>query len=164
MNLKNELKPLRRKLIGHGALLIFAGGILGFGFLFFLLGHITVWPIPGELQFQMPGKYDAWRMAHMEAIVNGALIWLLAAVLPLLPFSSLRGLRLTSYAMVIVAWTFVIASTIKLFFANSRGLEATGLLSNNIVFGLFYVGVALVMIVMATIAWKSLRGEKSGSA
>lgn len=158
MSAEYEIKSLSRRLIGHGALLIFSGGVIGFGFLFFIMGHIALWPIPGEIQFQIPGDYTAWQMAHLEAIINGAIIWLMAAILPLLPFT-ITGLRRTANGMLVVAWTFVIASTIKPFFANSRGLEASGLLSNNIVFGLFYVGVALVMVLMAVIAWKSLRGD-----
>lgn len=158
MSFEDEIKPLRRLLIGHGALLIFAGGVIGFGFLFFIMGHIALWPIPGEINFQMPGNYTDWVMAHLEAIINGAIIWLMAAILPLLPFT-MTGLRRAAHGMLVVAWTFVIASTIKPFFPDSRGLEASSLLSNNIVFGLFYVGVAVVMVLMAVIAWKSLRGD-----
>ena len=160
MNLEDEIKPYRRTLIGHGALLIFCGGVIGFGFLFFLMGHISLWPIPGAINFQMPGNYIAWRMAHLEAILNGSILWLLAAILPLLPFSA-KGLRRITYGMITVAWTFVLASTIKPLFRNSRGLEASHLLSNNVVFGLFYVGVVLVMGIMAIIAVKSLRGARS---
>lgn len=157
MNAQDPLHSLRRLLIGHGALLIFAAGVIGFGFLFFLIGAVKLWPIPGVLEFQMPGSYDDWRMAHMEAVINGALLWLMAAVLPLLPFSAV-GQRRATLGMIVVAWTFVIASAMKPLFPASRGLAASGLLSNNIVFGLFYVGVLLVMGIMAMIAYRALRG------
>ncbi len=158
MTSEGQLRSCQRTLIGHGALLIFAGGVIGFGFLFFIVGYISLWPIPGEIHYQMPGNYTAWVMAHLEALINGMLMWLLAAILPLLPFSA-KGLKRSVYGMITVAWTFVIASTIKPFFANSRGLVPSNLLSNNIVFGLFYVGVVLVMVIMAVIAVKSLRGD-----
>lgn len=160
MMMETQLNPLRRTLIGHGALLIFAGGAIGFAFLFFILGELRLWPIPGVIEYQLPGSERAWRMAHLEAIINGALVWLVAAILPMLPFSVV-GARRVVYGLLIVAWTFVIASTIAALFPDSRGLAASATLTNNIVFGLFYVGVALVMAIMAAIAWRSLRGEPS---
>ena len=42
----SETKGIQRMLIGHGALLLFVAGVLGFGFLFFLMGRIALWPIP----------------------------------------------------------------------------------------------------------------------
>lgn len=159
MTSSEELKPLRRLLIGHGALLILAGSVIGFAFLFFLMGEISLWPIPGKIDYQMPGTYDAWRMAHMEAIINGALAWIAAAVLPLLPFTAV-GARRVVYGLLVVAWTFVLGSLFDPLFADSRGLAASNVLTNNIAFGLFYVGVVLVMVIMAVIAYKALRGDR----
>lgn len=152
---QDALKSLRRKLIGHGALLVFAGGVIGFGFLFFLIGKIALWPIPGEINVQLPGTYDGWRMAHLEGILNGVLLWLTAAVLRFLPFGEI-GLRRTVNWLIIVGWTFVIASTIDPLFLDSRGLEFGGPFSNLVAFFLFYVGVLAVMIIMPIIAYKSL--------
>lgn len=160
MNLEEEIKPLRRLLIGHGALLMLAAGVLGTAFTFFIIGHVALWPIPGRIHYQIPGTYHDWHMAHMEALINGAVVFLVAALLPALPFAW-KGLKRIAYAVVIVAWVNVIASTIKIFFKDSQGLEATSLLSNNIVFALFYVGVVVFLVLMATIAWKCLRGTAS---
>lgn len=154
----NVLAKPRRLLIGHGALLIFTGGVIGFGFLFFLIGRIELWPIPWTLDYQLPGTYDAWRMAHMEAIVNGALLWITAAVLPLLPFSA-RGQKRFGACMILIAWTIVIASGLDPLFNDSRGLAFGGPLTNNLAFFLFYIGVPLVMIVMAIVAFKALRPQ-----
>jgi hypothetical protein len=155
MTLAVELKPLRRLLIGHGALMILVGGVIGFGFLFFLMGEISLWPIPGRIDYQMPGTYDAWRMAHMEAIVNGAILWIVAAVLQHLPFT-VAGSRRAVYGMLVIAWSIVIASSLDPLFPDSRGLAASDSLTNNIAFGLFYIGVVGVMILMAVIAYKAL--------
>lgn len=157
-----RLARLRGLLIGHGALLIFTGGLIGFAFLFFLLGEIRLWPIPGTIEYQIPGTYDAWRMAHMEAIVNGALLWIAAAVLPLIPFRA-RGLAWTSYGLIVVAWTFVAGSMFDPLFPDSRGLAASDSLTNNLAFGIFYVGVVLVMVIMATIAYRALSGRHADS-
>lgn len=149
------LKRNQKRLIGHGAALIFLGGVLGFAFLFFLIGKIALWPLPGEISFQMPGSYDAWRMAHMEAIINGLILWLMAAIIHLLPFSPLGQTRIAN-GLIVVGWTFVIASSIDPLFAESRGLAFGGPLSNQLAFFLFYIGVVLVMIITALIAWRSL--------
>ncbi|TJY64790.1 hypothetical protein E4T66_00660 [Sinimarinibacterium sp. CAU 1509] len=156
MSSADPIADARRHLIGHGALLIFAGGAIGFGFLFFLIGHITLWPIPGVIEVQLPGTYDAWRMAHLEGIINGFALWLAAAVLPLIPLSTL-GRKRTAHGLIVVAWTFVIASLLDPLFPHSRGLEFGGPATNQIAFFLFYVGVVLVMLITATIAWKALR-------
>ncbi len=155
MSLPAELAPLRRRLIGHGALMIFVGGVIGFGFLFFLMGEVSLWPIPGRIDYQMPGTYDAWRMAHMEAIVNGALLWIVAAVLQHLPFTAV-GCRRAVSGMLVITWSIVIASAFDPLFPDSRGLAASDSLTNNIAFGLFYIGVVGVMILMAVIAYKAL--------
>lgn len=146
---------IRRKLIGHGALIVFLAGIIGFGFLFFLIGKIALWPIPGEIQYQLPGTYDAWRMAHMEGIINGLMLWLVAALIHLLPFAE-NTINRVGYGFIIVAWTIVLASALDPLFPNSRGLEFGGPVTNNLAFFLFYVGVLLVMVLMAAIAYKSL--------
>ena len=163
MKTVDTLKPLRRLLIGHGALMIFVGGVIGFGFLFFLIGDIRLWPIPGRIDYQLPGTYDAWRMAHMEAIVNGAILWIGAAVLQHLPFTTV-GVRRTVYTMLVIAWTIVIASALDPLFPDSRGLAVSDSLTNNIAFGLFYIGVVAVMVLMAAIAYKALLGKHDDDA
>ena len=155
MEMSNTVKGYQRSLIGHGAFLIFIGGVLGFGFLFFLIGKIALWPIPWEIDYQMPGTYDAWRMAHMEGIINGLALWLTAAILPVFPFSD-KGKKRIAFGMIIVGWTIVLASSLDPLFPDSRGLEFGGPATNQMAFFLFYVGVVGVMIIMAIIAWKCL--------
>ena len=159
MDEQAQLKRLQRILIGHGGLLLFVAGILGFGFVFFLIGKIALWPIPWEIDYQLPGTYDAWRMAHMEGIANALLLWLTAAVLPLMPFST-TGRKRLAYAMLIITWTIVTASALDPLFENSRGLEFGGPVTNHLAFFLFYVGVLGAMIVPAIIAWRCLRPQK----
>lgn len=107
----DALVGIRRHLLGYGAILLFIGGVIGFGFLFFLIGRLELWPLPGAIDYQMPGTYDAWRMAHMEAIVNGFGLWLAAAILPLIPLGVV-ALRRVGYGLIVVAWTFAVASSL----------------------------------------------------
>ncbi len=149
------IRSSQRKLIGHGAIIIFIAGVIGFGFLFFLIGRIELWPIPGRIDYQMPGTYDAWRMAHMEGIVNGLLLWLTAAILPLLPFGEV-GAKRAAYTTIVIAWTIVLASALDPLFPDSRGLAFGGPVTNQLAFFLFYIGVGAVMVLMAVIAWRCL--------
>jgi hypothetical protein len=152
-NEAEDIRKSQRLLVGHGALVLTAAFIIGFGFLFFLIEEIRLWPIPGAIDFQMPGTYDAWRMAHMEGITNGFGLWLMAAVLPLLNFSAKTSRRI-AVGMIITAWTIVIASTFDPLFPDSRGLSLTGetSLTNDIAFLLFLVGLAIVIAIMLKIA------------
>ena len=155
----SSLLRCQRLLVGHGALVLLLGFVIGFGFLFFLLGEISLWPIPGGIDYQMPGTYDAWRMAHMEGVVNGLALWLVALVLPLVPVSDVLRGRLT-WGMILAAWTIVVASAIDPLFPQARGLSMGGTVPNTIAFLLFYVGIVAVVWVVATIAVKALAGAR----
>ena len=134
----------RRWLIGHGALALLVGCILGFGFLFFLVGEIKLWPIPGKIELKMPGTYDAWRMAHLEGIINGLALWIVAVLLPLVPTTEKMHKRL-ALAFIITAWSFIIGATFDPFFADSRGLAFGGPITNLLAFFSFYPGVLAVI-------------------
>lgn len=156
--MENELKKSQRLLLGHGALVLLIGFAIGFGFLFFLIGEISLWPFPGSIAYQMPGTYDAWRMAHTEGIANGMMLWLLAALLPSLA-SVVKRLHRLAVAMVVVAWTIVIASAIDPFFPEARGLvfNPNSNLANDVAFFLFYIGIVTVCAVVAYVAIKAFR-------
>lgn len=158
----HSLLRCQRLLVGHGALVLLFGFVVGFGFLFFLIGEIALWPIPGSIDYQLPGTYDAWRMAHMEAIVNGFGLWIVALVLPLVPLSDTLRPRIT-WGMILVAWTIVLASAIDPLFPDARGLEFGRNLPNTIAFFLFYVGILTVMWVVAIIAVRSLAAAREDS-
>lgn len=158
-----QLKAVQRTLIGNGALLIFLAGALGFGFLFFLLGEIKLWPIPGTIAYQMPGSIKAWRMAHLEGVINGLILWIAALLMPLLPFT-IRALRRIAWGLIVVGWTFTIASAFDALFPDSRGLAYGGPLSNQLAFFMFYVGVLIVMAIMASIAYRTLFARSTDGA
>ena len=155
--------PLRRHqqlLIGHGALVLLFGFIVGFGFVFFLLGKIALWPIPGSIDYQLPGTYDAWRMAHLEGIMNGFALWIVAAVLPFMPFAA-KGIRNLTWGFILIAWFIVVASLFDPLFPDARALEYGRNALNTIAFLIFYPAIFGVVVVVCAIAWKSLRRPKS---
>ena len=98
MKNNSELLATQRLLIASGALLIFFAGVAGFGFLFFLLGEIRLWPFP-TIEYQLPGSVKAWRMTHLEGVLGGLIHWMLAALLPLMPFT-IKSIRRMSIAMI----------------------------------------------------------------
>mgnify|MGYP000660260335 CR=1 FL=1 len=153
----DDLRKSQRLLVGHGALVLLFAFVVGFGFLFFLIGEIALWPIPGSIDYQMPGTYDAWRMAHMEGITNGFGLWLMAAVLPMLNLS-VKTCRRIAIGMIITAWTIVIASAFDPLLPSSRGLALTdeSSLTKDIAFLLFVVGIGIVVAIMAKIAYECL--------
>jgi hypothetical protein len=153
----DEIRKSQRLLVGHGALVLLFAFAMGFGFLFFLVGDIRLWPIPWVIDYQMPGTYDAWRMAHMEGITNGFGLWLMAAVLPLLGLSA-RTCRRIAIGMVIVAWTIVVASSFDPLFPNARGLALTSdsNLMNDLAFLLFVIGIGIVIAIMIKVAKQCL--------
>lgn len=151
-----HLSPVRTRLVGHGALVLLVGGVFGFGYLFFLIGRIELWPIPGAIPQQLPGTIKAWRMAHLEGILNGLFLWLFAAILPLIPVSTVFARRLTT-AFIVMAWLLPFASILDALFPDSRGLAFHGPFTNYLAFFMFYVGILWSMWALGLIAWTCLR-------
>lgn len=153
----NDYRAIQTMLVRQGGLVLLLGFAAGFGFVFFLIGSIELWPIPGKIAVQLPGTVKAWRMSHLEGVMNGLMLWLLAAVLPTfaLPIATARRI---ARMLVVTAWTFPIASLFDAFFQNSRGLRFGGPVTNLIPFFLFYVGIILLVWAVIEITIKVGRG------
>ncbi len=158
----NSLLRCQQLLVGHGALVLLFSFVVGFAFVFFLIGEVKLWPIPGSIDYQMPGTYDAWRMAHMEGIANGFALWVVALVLPLVPLTEALRTRIT-WGMIVVAWTIVLAATIDPLFPEARGLAFGANTPNTVAFLLFYVGILTVIWVVSVIAVRSLTAARHPS-
>lgn len=152
-----DYRAIQTMLVRQGGLVLLLGFAAGFGFVFFLIGSIELWPIPGKIAMQLPGTVKAWRMSHLEGVMNGLMLWLLAAVLPTfaLPIATARRI---ARMLVVTAWTFPIASLFDAFFENSRGLRFGGPVTNLIPFFLFYVGIILLVWAVIEITLKVGRG------
>ncbi len=108
-------------MIGHGALVLFLGLVTGYLFAFNLVGEITLWPIPGTIDLQLPGDAARWRGAHVGMITNALMIIAIALALPHLRLTP--GVeRLTAWGMILTVWGnvgFYLASALG---ASGRGL------------------------------------------
>ncbi|WP_421836647.1 hypothetical protein [Novosphingobium sp.] len=144
----SELRAVQRMLIVQGGYVMLLGFVAGFGFVFYLIGSIELWPIPGKIAVQLPGTDKAWRMSHMEGVLNGLLLWLVAALQPAMALPVATARRIARM-LVLTAWCFPIASLFDALFKDSRGLKFAAPVTNLIPFFLFYVGIiALVWAVV----------------
>jgi hypothetical protein len=111
-------KRYQALMIGHGALVLLVGLLMGFGFIFSLIGEISLWPIPGHWAIPMPGDERAWRAAHIGNILNGVMAMAGGLCLPYA--------RLKEGTEKFVAWSFVIAVWGNAGFYFFSALGATG--------------------------------------
>ena len=80
-------------------------------YLFFLNGRIELWPIPWAFPVQLPGTIKAWRMSHLEGILNGVFLWLFTAILPVIPISTSNARRI-ALAFIVMAWLLPFTSVL----------------------------------------------------
>jgi len=120
-----------RKMVFHGAAVMWLGLMAGFPFGFVIMGR-------------MEGDLRAWHMAHMEGILNGLLTLAAAAVLKYLSIDE-RRVPLYAWSFIVAAWTNIVASIIAAI-VHQRGLELALPISNLVVFTIFVVGVLAVLV------------------
>ena len=131
-------------LIGHGALIIILGLAAGVPFLWAL-----------EAVAAGGGAADAealraWRMAHMEGVLNGMLMIAVAAAAKQLTLAEGRSTLIT-WGLIVTGWGNILASFVSGITAG-RGLSFTGFDWNTLTFLLFsaaIVGVLVAMVVLA---------------
>ncbi len=128
---------LQARLVFHGAIVILLGLLLGFPFGFVILGSL-------------PGSERAWRMAHLEGLLNGLLVIGVAAVAPRLRLGN-RQATLLFWSLVVTAYGNTVAAAMGATF-GVRGLAPGGPFSNTIVYVLFIVAVVTVAIALGLVA------------
>lgn len=128
---------LRDKLIFHGAIVIILGLLAGFPFVMVLNGS-------------MEGEVRAWRMAHLEGILNGLVCLAAAGVIGYLSLDA-KKLKLLAWSLIVMSYGNLIASVVGASTGN-RGLEFVGPAANMIVFSLFMVAIVGVFIGVGLLA------------
>ena len=132
-------------MIFHGAVVVLLGLLAGFPYALVVTGTLA-------------SSERAWRMAHLEGVLNGLLVIAIAAVWDRLALAG-RKRDVLVWSLVLMAYGNVVASAIGATFAV-RGLEPGGPLSNTFVYGLFMaavVGVVVGLGLVAEGAWKRRR-------
>lgn len=105
-------------MIAHGTLVLLIGLIAGYGFLFKLIGEITLWPIPGHWQIELPADERAWRAAHIGNVTNGLMCLGIGV--------ALHRLRLSAGMEKFVTWGVIAAIWGNVGFYVFAALGATG--------------------------------------
>ena len=138
---------MRARLIYNGAIVILLGLLAGIPYAFVVTG-------------QMAGEERAWRMAHMEGLLNGMLALLAAGVWDAIVLSAGQR-RWLALSLIVAAYGNVIASILGASF-GVRGLALGGPVVNSIVYLLFViaiVGVLAGVVLLARGGARAVRGD-----
>jgi hypothetical protein len=128
---------MQAKLFLNGLGLFVASILFGWVWFFHLLGEITVWPLPINIEVDIPGDSRAFRMGHMEAITQGLLLMALAFGGRFM-YLSVRNFQILYWSALITAWLFTLPAMANTFF-GTRGLAFGGgpfkaSLANDVIF------------------------------
>lgn len=153
-------------MIANGALVLLVGMLSGLAFLFFLLGEISLWPIPVALHLQIPGDERGWRAAHIGNIANGTLVVALGAVLHRLPLGP-TAQNWVAWGLIYTAWGNCVFYVLSAALTTGRGLSfganrfGGGDVYNSIAFLAAYVAVFAVIVSLVLIARAAFTAAKS---
>ncbi len=121
---------LRARLVFHGAIVVMLGLLAGFPHAFVLTG-------------QLAGEERAWRMAHLEGLLNGMVMMIAAAVSGSLALSSAQQ-RWLVWTLVAAGYGNVVASVLGATF-GVRGLALAPPLANAVMNLLFWIAIAGIL-------------------
>lgn len=121
---------LRARMVFHGAVVVMLGLLAGFPHAFVLTGQIA-------------GEERAWRMAHLEGLLNGFVVLIAAAVADWLALSE-RQYGWLFGSLVVAAYGNVIASVLGATF-GVRGLALAPPVANIVMNLLFWVAIAGIL-------------------
>lgn len=151
-------------LVANGAGLWITAVLVGWMFMFSLLGEIELFPLIPSIDVEIPGEARAWNMAHLEGITNGLLLMGLAALSPLLTLSE-RQNRVLFWSSVITGWGFTLPAWANAL-AGTRGLAFDGGpfpggLANSVIYLTGWPPVIAVHFVFALLLWGALQRLKA---
>lgn len=150
---------MRSLMVAHGALVFLVGLAAGFPFVYVILEKVTLWPIPGSIDWKPPGDYRAWRMAHLEGILNGLTLIAVAAAGGQIKLST-RAQSIVGWGLIITAWGNISASVIGPIFGG-RGLEFGSGLSNSLMYLLFVAAIGMVITAMVLVCMGAMANLKN---
>lgn len=137
----------RASLVFHGVVVIVLGLLAGIPYALVIGGDLS-------------GEVRAWRMVHLEGVLNGLLMVAIGAAGGSLVLSAARG-RLLVWCFIVAGYGNVVASATAALF-GVRGLTPAGPASNFVTYLIFMaavVGVLLGLGIAAQGAFRARRGE-----
>ena len=129
-------RGLPEKLVAHGAGVILAGMLVGFAYALVVTGDLA-------------GSERAWRMAHLEGVLNGLLLLAVAGVADRLALSG-RAVTILAWSLIVTAWGNVVAAVIGATL-GVRGLAPGGSPGNTLVYVLFMIAVVGVLVALVLV-------------
>lgn len=139
-------KSLRTKIVFHGAVVVLLGLVAGFPYTAVVTGALA-------------GSERAWRMAHLEGVLNGLILLAVGGVWRSLLLEGKKK-RIAALALIVAAYGNVVAAVIGAATGN-RGLVFEAPLANLAVFTLFLVAVVAVFVGLGLVAWGARAGGGS---
>ena len=130
-------------LAAHAAIVLLIGLIVGFPF-------ATATTAGGDVR--------AWRMAHLEGLLNGLLMLGVAAASPFLTLGP-RAQAALFWTLIVTGYGNALASWLAAG-SGERGLAAGGSLSNNLVFAGFMIAVVTVIVALIVLAIGAFRAAR----
>lgn len=121
----------RARMVLHGTLVVGIGLLAGLPYALVLTGALA-------------GEERAWRMAHLEGVLNGLLVLAVAAAGDALVLSS-RAQAVLAVSLIGMAYANVLASIVGASF-GVRGLSAAGPPANTVVYLLFWLAIVGVFV------------------
>ena len=151
---------MRVLLIANGAGLWITAVLVGWMYMFMLLGEVVLFPVVPSIDLQIPGEARAWNMAHLEGITNGLLLMGLAAIAPLLTLSDAQG-RVLFWSAIVTGWGFTLPAWANAL-AGTRGLAFDGGpflggVANNVIYLSGWPPVITVHLVFGLLLWGAIR-------
>lgn len=140
---------MQSTMIANGALVFLVGMVAGFPYAFVIIEKIALWPIPGSIDWAPPGDVRAWRMAHLEGILNGLTLIAVGAAGGRLKITR-RAELIIGWGLIITSWGNISASVIGPLFGG-RGLEFGGGISNSLMYLLFVLAIGVVIAAMIVV-------------
>jgi hypothetical protein len=139
----NALEPLVRKsLVAHGLVVILLGMLVGFPYALVVTGS-------------MAGAERAWRMAHLEGVLNGLMLIAIGAAGNSIALSA-RQARWLRWTLIVTAYGNWLGATLGAW-AGERGLTPEGPLANFAVYLIFTAAVIAVLVGLGLAALGAFR-------
>lgn len=157
------MERTRLLLVIHGIGLWISAILVGWMFMFSLLGEVVLFPLIPSIDLKIPGEARAWNMAHLEGITNGLLLMVLGGLMPLIKPSA-RQARVVLWSAGIAAWGFTLPAWANAL-AGTRGLAFgggpfTSGVANDIIYLSGWPAVVAVHILFAVLlvaTWRRLK-------
>lgn len=131
------------RLVLHGAVVFGLGMLSGIPF-----GY-------GIVESQPEAFVRAWKLAHLEGLTNGLVLWVLAAVTPRLDLPELAW-RMLGWALGAMAYGNIVGAMLAAGLGH-RGLAPEGPVGNWIPFSVFGVAMVGTFVAVPLVGWGAWR-------